>query len=549
MPLLELPDKFKTEDEKIAALQKYEDDGGTDPTEVEKIGAVPVEQPDPPEEGEEVMEVETPAEEPKETPTEEPKEAPKETPKEEPKETPKEAPREPEKKGAPEARNWTVKEEDISKETYEDKREGRTRPFITHRNFPDLQKSYIKNQKHTYYVENVLMPQEIKAAEDRVRAEYEQKLKDVQVAPKETPAPTPAPSQPPAAPAAPTGDLQKSSANLKKALDELKAIDPSDPSATLEHGDKLHAALTGALDHIGNLTNYVVSGQKQVTDLTTKVTQTEQESQRTAAQTAAQREQDALRTQAEKNFEDANVLINTFAANNELFKEQYGNLDQSYKDMTQNALDFHTRIAGVLFNKSPSIVTGDETKAAVAAYLRPDQQQLRDQLKSYGIDEPNNYRAWLELDQVDAIRVGMFRDPYTKEWRQLIDPVSKKPVRLGDMDTAYGKYLDVTGKRKQLEDEKLRQERDKITGAITKRDDGIVSMDTNNLRGDGSGADITVEQATDTLEQIDEEVAISAYMMGDKSQVETINRARQRLGVPSIDTSAFDAPVVVRPKS
>jgi hypothetical protein len=177
---------------------------------------------------------------------------------------------------------------------------------------------------------------------------------------------------------------------------------------------------------------------------------------------------------------------------------------------------------------------------ASQSYLRGD-QDITLKAAQYGINEPRNYRAWLELDQVDAMRAGMYRDPVSKKWVQMHDPISRQPVRLGDMDTAYGRYLDITGKRAQKINQLLKNEREGITNALGKRDTSLVSMDSSQTRSDGSGAEMTEEQAIQITEQIDPQGAMAIYMRsGNKQPFEQLNAALKRLGMPELEVPELD---------
>ena len=208
--------------------------------------------------------------------------------------------------------------------------------------------------------------------------------------------------------------------------------------------------------------------------------------------------------------------------------------------MTQEAVDFHIQLAGLKFNKHPGLVSNEEQMDASQSFLRGD-PDIAQKAAQYGINEPRNYRAWVELDQVDAMRSGLYRDPASKKWVQTHDPISRQPVRLGDMDTAYSRYLDVTGKRAQKVNQLLKNEREGITNALGKRDTSLVSMDSSQARSDGSGAEMTEEQAVQITEQIDPQGAMAIYMRsGNKQPFEQLNAALKRLGMPELEVPELD---------
>lgn len=495
--------KFKSEDEKLAMIEKYEAEGGSNPDDVTRIMDAPVEGGEPREE---------PVAESVDTP-EEPVETPQETPAIQKKETTSDEPR-----------NWTITEDDIPKDEYFDKKEGRNRKFITHKNPKDLFKTVINEQKRIHYLEDVLLPQATKEAEERAKAQYEQQMADIRKELESLKASKQAlPPQKPAGEPAETGNLQQTGGDLESAINELKGIDPD---STIEHTDKLHKALTAALEHITNQSKTIQSIQQQNQQVAGKFTQFETSQQQRAEQEKLAQQQ----RESEQNWQRACQMVDTFATTNPDFKAEFGNVTQTFSDMSRDAENFHAQLAGLRFQKSPNATTAQERMEAAQLYMSGDQGIVQ-AATQYGFEEPTNYRAWAELDQVDAMRTGLYRDPVSKKWINMVDPVTRKPVHLGDMQTAYGRYLDVSGKRQQRINQKLNQERESFSNAVSRRDNGLVSMDTNRLRGDGSGRDMSDEQAAQVLEQVDTEAAMADYMRtGNKEQLELINRALKIAG-------------------
>ena len=505
--------KFKTEDDRIALMESYSQEPDADPSEIDRIMAAPVDEPDAVVDPD-LEEVEIPADAP-------PEEAP---PAEAP---PVEAP------PADQAlsRNWAIKEDDIPKDTYYDKTTGKVRPFITHKDPKDVFKTLIHGQKRIHYLEDVLLPQERQAAADAAKAEVAAevaRLKEENETLKRT-APAAAPSKPdaPAAPAQPAGNVQASASSLGKAIEDLKAINPED---SIENTDKMHAALMASMDHINNLTSTINQLQQSTQAVDGRFAKIEQD-----RQTDAERQAQAARqNEATQNWQKAIQLVDTFAQTNADFKSEFGNVGQSYGDMTREAVNFHAQLAGLLFNKHPNQVSNQEQVAASQAWLCGD-DKLTSAAQQYGFQEPQNYKAWVELDQVDAMRTGMFRDPNTKSWQQMTDPVTRKPVHLGDMETAYGRYYDVSGKRAQKTAAMLKQQQDSLAGAISRRDAGLVSMDPNQLHGDGTGTIMTEQQALETLEQIDGVYAQNQFLGGNKEPFERLNNAMRSLGMQPVE--------------
>lgn len=516
---MNLPESFKTDDQKAQYIEEYENKGGSDPDVVQRMMDIPVAGEPEPEtlpEDEDLPPVPMSQGEPSDEPSGEG--------------TPAPAPSEGDL-----ARNWTISEEDIPKEEYFDRKEGRKRRFITHKTPQDLFKTVINEQKRIHYLEDVLLPQ----TEERVKGQYEpelqrlreelarlkkgqpapapaQSLAQLQVQP--TPAPAPQQSQQPIE----AGNLAESNKELADAIEDLKGINPE---TSIEHTDKMHKALNAALSNIANLQGTITKIQQQNQQVSSKFNQFEQQQQTEAQRQAAERKQRL----AEEKWNKAVQLVDSFATTNPDFRAEYGDVGQSFKDMTRDATAFHMQLAALKFNKHPDTVTNQETMAAAQDYLAGS-QDLQDKMEHYGFEEPKNYRAWAELDQIDAMRTGMYRDPNTKKWVHMVDPVSGQPVHLGDMDTAYGRYLDLSGKRQAKQTQKLKAERQSMSDAISRRDTGLVSMDTNQLRGDAS-ADVTLEQANQILEQVDPEMAMAEYMRtGNREQLDLVNRALKATG-------------------
>ena len=298
-----MPEKFTNEDERVATMERYQTEGGTDPSDIEKMMSLPVDTPDP-EPAEDVEEVETP-----EAPAEAP-EAPTEAPVETHAAVP--APRE-----TGENRNWTITEADIPTDEYFDQKEGRMRKFITHKDPQSLFKTVINEQKRIHYLEDILLPQEREKAAAEARAglqrEVERLKAEVEAAKTPSPqaSPQPEPSQQP-----PQG-LGKTSTNLQQALQDLKAIDPKD---SIEHTDKMHAALTAALEQVSALSGQIGSVQQEGKQLGGKLLQFESKNQ----QIEQQREADQKRVQAEQNWKSACQMIDTFASTNPDVKQSTG---------------------------------------------------------------------------------------------------------------------------------------------------------------------------------------------------------------------------------
>ena len=524
---------FANEDERIATMEKYEADGGADVSEINRMMEAPVATPDP-----------APAEHFEEEPAPAaaaPAAAPVEP-----------APVAPFAGAAPAAapamtaeeklnRNWQVTEEQIPKDTYFDKKEGKVRPFITHKDPADLFKTVIHGQKRIHYLEDVLLPQteqavaaRFQADMDRLKAENEQ-LKRAPLSQAPVPAAPAAPvaPAPAAATPAPATNLTDAHAQLAAAMKDLDGIQEGD---SFNHTDKLQKGLVAALATINALTHQVQATDQRAVLASTKAEQLEQVRTAEAEGRRQQAEQDRVKTEWSK----ACSLIDSFATNNQDFKSEYGTPGQSFDGMTKDAINFHINLASLLFKAHPQQITNEQQLAASEAYLRGDNQELKQAIQLYGLEEPKNYRAWMELDQVDAMRTGGYRDPVTKRWAQIQDPVTRKPVMLGDMDTAYGRFLDVSGKRALKQQALLKRDRESLTNAATRRDGKLVSMDTNRMHGDATGSDLSEQQAVSICETIDSGDAVGEfYRSGNREKLDYLNRALARLGQPAIRVEEF----------
>ena len=534
----QVPEKVSNEDERIATMEKYQSEGGNDPSVIDQIMSLEVTEPDPV--VEETVEIETPTETLAETPAEAAIPAAPEKPVEPPAPTvapaPSAAPAAPKKS---EPRNWVIKEEDIPKDEYFDTKEQKTRKFITHTNPQDLFKTVINEQKRIHYLEDILIPQERQRAADEAKRTYEAEVAKLKAENEQLKKGTPAPSAAPATVAAPQAavapvGLGDSSKKLSEAMAALKDV-PAD--SAIEHTDKMYTALSAALENITALSGHINTMQQQNKEISGKVSNFEANQQ----QTEQQRQIKEKEQQNMQNWQNACRLIDTFATTNQDFKKSY-KVDQPFEDMTKESVTFHTELAGILYGKHPDTITNAEQMEASQAYLRGEPTIVQ-KAAQYGINEPRNYRAWLELDQVDAMRAGLYRDPVSKRWVQMHDPVTRQPVRLGDMETAFGRYLDVTGKRAEMTNKLLKNERESITNALGRRDTSLVSMDSTQARSDGSGAEMTEEQAIAITEQIDPRGAMTIYMRSggqNREHIDKLNAALRRLGMQELEVPALD---------
>lgn len=427
------------------------------------------------------------------------------------------------KPAAESKRNWTIREEDIPQEGYYDVKTGKYRPFITQKDPGDLFKSYISAQKHIHRLENQLLPEEREKAAAETRGKYETTIKELQEKIRAYEESEKNSKQ------VQTPDDKAASGELKRVLEELKTVNPDDDNYdVLDHNKKLQGAILTLAQQLAEVESRKIepSGREaQPQPLPEPVAQQPQPSGDEGLSKAEQ-------------WRRACELIDAFVASvdDPMLKTQ-----KPFFALTQEMEGFNDALTEAYSGKKARDVPIQEwarlRERAMGAYLIGDEEILR-KTEQFGVKEPKEYRTWLKLDQIDALRNGLYRD-MTGNWAILKDSATGKPVNLGDMETAYSKYLDISGERIKRERELKSKSARSIADAIAKRDTGLVSLDTNALSDIGEGQSLTEEDAERILDSIDTEEAIKDSMHGNRKSLDTINQALKRLGREPLEVLAF----------
>lgn len=505
---------FKTEEEKIVHLEKMQQKGVTvdDLPEIERVQNAPVlEKPEQPSPAEDLVEPETPPEKPVEVdgkPTQE-------------------------EKPTDEARNWTITEDLISKynETYVDD-SGRERPIFTHKDPEALLKSFADSQKHINYMKkkHAREVQSIEqAAIEKVKAEYEAKLAEFQKKPPEQ-QPTAQPPQP----AQPTPVQPGIFEEYNKLAEEVGKIPEGDE---IEHMDKIR--------RFSELTPKILAEKERLSSEKINQLESKFEGQfnsfktdwETKQQQAAQeKENERIRLENEQKIEGVYRQIDEFAASKTAPPEV--RLDQPFKEALSEATAFHNELAELYTGKTARDYSKEDwskyMEYAGTAYLN-QLPELMQKISSTGMQEPRNYKQWVLLDNIEAMKVGYIRDPQTGEWTQKFDENTGKPVNFPDMESAYNYYLDKSGKREELRLAEKKQDSAELLHAINKRDNGVVQLDDSKLVEDGDGGALTEEDAVKILQTSDVPTAKQQAMQGHPEMLNTLNAAMVRLGNPPVE--------------
>lgn len=503
---------FKTEEDKVKALEELQNRGVTDDDlpEIESI-----------------MNAEVEGEKPEEA---KPSDNLVET---EEDNTPQEPEEKPENQGKQEnIRNWTIDEDLLSKydETYVDET-GRKRPLFTHKDPESFLKSYRDGQKHIRYLESKKLPQEFESGQkigfEKAKSEYEEKIAALQKQLEERKQPEPAK---PTTPEAPKSD---SFSEYSKILSELDSIQEGDE---IEHVDKLKKALSMSRRVLeerdvryADKINELEQKLNQRVESIQSTWQQQQEEKQRAIQ--AQQEQE----ERQKKLESLYGEIDNWAKN-EAPKEAKS--DQSYKDMLSEATEFHNKLAEIYTGKTrrdydPKQWNSIMEKAG-SAYLN-DLPELKSKANEYGISEPRNYRKWVYQDNIDAIRSGYIRNS-NNEWEQRYDPVTGRPISFPDMKSAYNWWLDQTGQREKQQLEARKKDNEKLLNAVNKRD--MAQLSEEDMVSDEDGGTMTEEIATRIVQHANSQVGIDTIiqeaMRGNVDNLNKLNAALERLGMKPI---------------
>ncbi len=429
-----------------------------------------------------------------------------------------------------ETRNLVVTEDIISKydEEYTDEH-GRKRPFVTQKNADDFVKSYVHSEKNNQYLKNVRIPQEFEAGKKKgmeaAKVEYGEKLTALQKELDEIKAKPVA--QPQAAPPPVVSDHQT---QLNGVMTELGNIAEGDE---VEHIDKLKNAIflqqkvmgenaATYADNINNIKTELEAKNNARFDQFTANFDSKQEAITKAAETTA------AQAKAQQNWNNVMSEIDIFAASNEAPAEVKTN--QKYSDMYEDAKTFHNQLTEAYTGQTRSDYTPEDwenKKEVIATMWLNKVPELVGKVNSYGIAEPDNYKAWVKLDQIDAIRTGYWRNPQSNQWEKRYG-TDGKLVNLGDMNTAYNYLLDNTGERERLIKEGKRKEVDSVVGAVNKRDKGVVQLDESQMGQKGDEV-ITEDAAITIINTISAEYAMREYRIGNPEPLTKLNAATKRL--------------------
>jgi hypothetical protein len=107
------------------------------------------------------------------------------------------------------------------------------------------------------------------------------------------------------------------------------------------------------------------------------------------------------------------------------------------------------------------------------------------------------------------------------------------------METAYSKYLDMTGERQRRNFEAKSKSARSMADAIARRDAGVVSIDTNAMSDIGEGQSLTEEDAATILDSVDTEEVIKESMHGNRKGLERVNQALKRLGREPLEVVTY----------
>jgi hypothetical protein len=172
----------------------------------------------------------------------------------------------------------------------------------------------------------------------------------------------------------------------------------------------------------------------------------------------------------------------------------------------------------------------------VAAYLAKSPQLIA-RVERVGLTEPEDYRQWVVLDQIDALRNGWYRDPTTQEWKVDHAKDSGKPVQFPSMESAHAEYRRITGQDQADTSRAVAENTQQIVTAMTQRDQGVVQMDESRTAKAGEGAAMTEEEANRQLDELEKiggiDEALRRAAQNDMNMVELYNAASARLGNPN----------------
>lgn len=438
--------------------------------------------------------------------------------------TPEDESKEPTQKEKPEGetRNWTINEELISKynETYTDEN-GRERPIFTHKDPESLLKSFADSQKYIQYTKKK-HAQELEAVQqaafEKAKSEYEEKIAEFK---KSSPQ-----QQPPVeTPVKPQTVDSKILDEYNRLADEISNIPDGDE---IEHIDKIrrfNALTPKVLAEKEKISSGIINQLKE--ELTGKYDsfKTSWESQ---LQQQKQIEEEQLKQQK---LESVYSGIDDWTKSKNAPDE--AKIDQPFKQVLREATGFNNELAELYTGKTARYYSPEEWNAIMDKagndYLN-NVPELIQRVNQAGIQEPSNYRKWVFIDNIEALRVGYMKNSETGAWEIRYDEKTGRPINFPDMEAAYNYWLDKSGKREEIMLRQKKEDAASLMHAVTKRDTNMVQLSDNQLHGDQDGGALSEEDAANILNTLDVNMAIKDAMNGSVDNFNKINAALQRLG-------------------
>jgi hypothetical protein len=439
-----------------------------------------------------------------------------------------------EEKPTDDARNWTIDEELLKKYdgTYKDQN-GREKNYFTHKDPETLVKSYVDSQKHIQYLTAQRLPQEYQTGYEKGKSELEEKLADLQKQLDEA-AKQPKPEAPPQEPAPVDSAVFDEYTKLSQELSQVPEGDE------VEHLDKFR--------RLSVLTPKVLEEKERLQSENINKIKTEIAGEFNSFKTEWQTKQEqseALKAQQAEQKKKAELISNVHAQiddwKNSPDAPEEAKSDQSFRDMSNEALGFHNSLAELYTGKTERDYTqqqwSDIKEKAGTAYLN-GLPELMQRVANAGVKAPENYKTWVFLDNIDAIKSGYIRNS-NNEWEERYDKVTGQKVNLGDMKSAYNWWLEETGQREKQVLDATKKANDNLLHTITKRDNQMVQLDDSQLTPDGAGGTMTSEDAEKILNEVQDTIGMEAVfqqaMQGNPETLNKVNAALKRLGQEPIE--------------
>jgi hypothetical protein len=421
-----------------------------------------------------------------------------------------------------ETRNWQITEEMISEYDDEYFDGQKQRKFITHKNPGDFLKSYVGAQKNNHYLKTQKIPQAQQEGYNKAKAEYETKLQAYEKELETLKAKPPEKKET-------ITPVETDTLNQYKAVvEELNGISDED---SVEHTATMKKALilSQKLRDEENA-RYAADINSVRSEVNNKLVafETKQEEKDRKRLEALNLETD--RTKQQTIINRIYNEIDSFVASKDAPPE--AKTDQPFSEMHAEAMTFHNELAEAYTGNSSGSYSQQEwngiMEKAGTAYLN-SLPELVAKAKAIGINEPKNYKQWVFLDNLDATRTGMMRDPVTNEWVERFSTTTGKKINLGDIKTAYNYYLDNSGLReKKISDDK-KADAEKLVHAINKRDGGVTQLDDSKMTGEGEGQALTKDKAREIVENLDWDFIKAEEMRGNLEPLQKANAAIKRL--------------------